>query len=179
MRRRIPIAINKLQRNNIIVPHIKEKGNIVYGARSIIAQLGLLSRQTKDWDMFSKNPKEDAIELQGKLDKQIGFDYFYHQSGVHEGTHKVKSIGFDLIKGTPDDEGIADFSKTPTPTPKHILINGIKYRKLNEEIAAKRKAASDPEYTFRKEKDLRDLNRIRTVKKAKTLRVSWNNLKNG
>lgn len=176
MRRRL-ILFNKLKRNNVIIPHIKERGNIVYGARSIQAQLGLLSRPTEDWDIFSKNPKKDANELQSKLDKQIGFDYFYSKQGVHKGTHKVKGLGFDMKKDTEDDEGIVDFTQMPRPIPSHIILRGMKFRRMKEEIAAKKKAVKDPAYEFRKEKDLGDLRRIETIQRAGNLKVGVNKLR--
>ena len=177
MRRNNRILFNRLNRNRVIIPHVSKPSNIVYGARSIAAQVGILSRPTEDWDVFSGNPKKDAVELQRKLDKQIGFDYFYNKPGFHKGTHKVKSIGFDMKKDTKDDESIADFTQMPKPIPRNKLINNVRYRILREEIAAKKKAIADPDYAFRKEKDSGDLRRIETIQRAGNLKVNVNKLR--
>jgi len=170
MRQPTNIILTKPFRKKIILGYAKEKGHIIYGARSIQAQLGTVSRQTEDWDVFAKQPRHSAKEVEKKLDKQIGFDYYYTQPGMHKGTHKIKSRGYDLKKGTKDDEGIADYTTTPKPTPKFVMINGIRYRKLNEEKRAKAKAIRDPAYKFRRQKDSNDLGLIRSVQRARRLK---------
>ena len=164
------IMLTKPFRQNIILKQAKDKGQIIYGARSIQAQLGVVSRQTEDWDVFAKQPQSSAKKVEKQLDKQIGFDYYYTQPGMHKGTYKVKSRGYDLRKGTKDDEGIADYTTTPRPTPKFVMINGIRYRKLNEEKRAKAKAIRDPNYKFRRQKDSNDLGLIRSVQRASNLK---------
>jgi len=170
MRRKVAIFTSNPFRQKIILNKAKQHKQIVYGARSIQAQLGILSRQTQDWDVFTSNPKTHAQETEKELDKQIGFDYYYTKPGVHKGTYKVKGKGFDLKKETIDDEGIVDYTSMPKPAPKFVILNGIRYRKLNEEIKAKKKAVKDPAYKFRKEKDQGDLNRIKTIQRAEIIK---------
>ena len=147
---------------------LKENKNIVYGARSINAQTGILQRQTQDWDAYSKNPKSTAHKLQKKLDKNVGGNYFYSKPAMHKGTWKVKGVGDDLIKDTKDDVDYADFSK-PEKKIGFVTIDGLRYRNLKDEIKAKKKAVADPEFKFRHEKDQKDLDRIKHNQRIKQI----------
>ena len=159
------------QQDNItkqIKKFLKKEGCTVYGARSINAQTGIMTRPTNDWDAYSKTPEKTAKKLQRELDKLVKGDYFYHKPAMHKGTWKVKTVGDDLIRDTPDDEDIADFSK-PEKKVKIKIIDGLRYRDLREEIKAKQKSIADPEFKFRHEKDQRDLDRIKANIKIKRL----------
>lgn len=147
---------------------LKETGSIVYGARSINAQTGIITRPTQDWDAYSNTPKKTANKLQKELDRIVKGNFFYHKPAQYKGTWKVKTIGDDLIKGTFDDEEVADFSK-PEKKPIIKVINGLKHRSLKEEIKAKQKAIADPEFKFRHAKDQADLDRIKANIKIKQL----------
>lgn len=146
--------------NDIILGVAKKRKQVVYGARSIQAQNNLFARDTKDWDILDKNPKQVAKIIEKLLDKSVGTDYYYTKEAEHKGTWKVKGRGIDNRKGTKDDESIADYSKLEKGIP-FITKNGIRYRTLKEEIKAKRKAVADPEFEFRHKKDKDDLNRIK------------------
>lgn len=154
--------------NKIILKIAKERKQIVYGARSIEAQAGLLSRSTNDWDIFDRNPKRSAQLLQKILDKQVGFDYYYMKPAEHKGTWKVKNKGMDSIKNTEDDESIADYTK-PDKKVAFIVKNGIRYRILKEELKRKVATVQDPEFEFRHEKDRNDINRIKGFIKIKNI----------
>lgn len=144
-----------------ILGRARRNNQIIYGARAIQKQIGIFSRPTVDFDIFSSSPEKDAQQEQAELDKIVGFDYFYSKKGVNPGTWKVKSKGKDGKKGTPDDEGIVDYTKTPSPKPKVKKINGIYYRNISEEIKGKKAALRDPQFAFRHAKDREDLQRIR------------------
>lgn len=154
--------------NKTILGVARKRKQVIYGARSIQAQNNLFARDTKDWDVFDKNPKKVAKIVEKLLDKQMGTNYFYTQEAVHKGTWKVKGIGMDLKKGTEDDESIADYSKLEKRTP-FVVKNGVRYRLLKEEIKAKKKSVKDPEFEFRHKKDKEDLNRIKGYLKVKRL----------
>ena len=154
---------------NVILKKLKKNKGIVYGARSIQAQNKILARSTTDYDVLVKQPKVEAFQLQKELDNLYGFDHFYAKEGMHKGTWKVKSKGFDMIQDTKDDVGWADFTKQTKPVPKFVLINGVRYRVLKEEIQAKKKALADKEFKFRHEKDRNDLNRLKAGIKIKQL----------
>lgn len=163
MRRQIITFLKSPRRSDIILNEAKGKKQTIYGARSIQAQLGIISRQTKDWDIFSDNPKKDAVSTEKKLDKFFGFDYHYTKEGKHKGTYKVKGKGYDLKKGTPDDEEVVDYTKIPKPKPKTVVINGVAYRDIKEEIKRKKEILKDKSYQFRHKKDRLDLGLIESV----------------
>lgn len=147
---------------------LKKQGIVIYGARSINAQPNILTRDTSDWDAYSNQPKKTANRLQRELDKIVKGNYFYSKPAIHKGTYKVKGIGNDLIRDNEDDESIADFSK-PDKKIKYKIINGLRYRNLKDEIKAKQKSISDPEFKFRYEKDKGDLDRIKANLKIQRL----------
>jgi len=140
-----------------VINFLKKKKNIVYGQRSINSQSKYLHRSTDDWDAYSKNPKSDAHKLQAKLDKIAAADYYYSKEAKHKGTFKVKGLGNDLVPSA-DDESIADFSK-PEGKIQTVKKDGVRYRHLKQEIAAKQRSLADPTQKFRHEKDKGDLDR--------------------
>ena len=144
-----------------ILNTVKKQKQIVYGGRSIQKQIGIFSRPTTDFDIFTSNPKSNAYAMEKKLDKIMGFDYFYKKKGMNKSTWKVKNKGKDMKKGTQDDEGVVDYTQTPKPKPKVKKINGVYYRNIKEELKAKRCALKDKEMSFRHKKDLEDIHRIK------------------
>lgn len=166
------LRVNVIDKQDVINARVKkfmkDQGLIVYGARSINAQANILTRDTSDWDAFSKKPKKTAYDLQKALDKIVKGDYYYSKPAIHKGTFKVKGIGNDLIRNTKDDESIADFS-IPDKKVKYKIINGMKYRNLKEEIRRKKFTLTEPEKKFRHAKDRADLDRIKANIKIKQL----------
>lgn len=160
--------------DKIILKLAKDRKQIIYGARSIQKQANLFARDTTDYDIFDKNPKKSARILQKLLDKNVGFDYYFSKKGKHEGTWKVKGKGDDLKANTEDDISIADYTDIkkhpyyPAKIP-YKIIDGIRYRILKEELRRKVATTKDPEYKFRKEKDMDDIKRIKGYIKVNRL----------
>lgn len=147
----------------------KKRKQTIYGARSIQAQASLFARDTKDYDIFDKRPKQASRILKDELNKIMGIKYYYNKPAKHQGTWKVKGKGADMKKETDDDENIVDYSINQYGKYKTVIINGNRYRDLKKEIERKKATINDPEYKFRKEKDQNDLNRIRNYLKVKCL----------
>jgi len=162
------IVDNQDRVNNAILKLVKKRNQIIYGARSIQAQNNLFARNTKDYDVFDKQPKKSAELLQRELDKVVGFDYYFKKEAEHKGTWKVKGKGIDMKANTPDDESIADFTKPDSKVP-FIVKNGIRYRILREELMKKQATVRDPEFKFRHEKDKDDIRRIKGYLKVQRL----------
>lgn len=158
--------LRKHYRKPVIIKQVKRDQNIIYGARAIQAQTGLLGRPTKDYDIYSDGPKKSAEKLQKSLDKAGGGNFYYSKPGKHRGTFKVKSVGPDAVKGTKDDEGIADFTK-PERKISFVTIGGVRYAKLSEEVKNKKRSLRDPASRFRHQKDAEDLARIRAYKRMR------------
>jgi len=157
-----------LEIDGVIKQLVKQRKQIIYGARSIERQAGLFSRPTQDWDVFDKNPKKASNILQKKLDKLVGFDYFFSKPAMHKGTWKVKGKGEDGKANTEDDVDVADYSK-PTEKIKYMTKDGIRYRILKTELQKKVSASKDPEFEFRHEKDKNDIRRIQGYLKIKSI----------
>jgi len=152
------------QQEKIIKKQAREEKNIIFGGRSIQAQIGMIgARATSDWDIFSNKPKKSAIKSEKSFDNLWGSNHFYIKEAQHKGTFKVMSKGNDGKKGTYDDFGIIDYSKMPSKKPKVILFMGNKYRKLSQEKSSKYKALRDKTQKFRWEKDREDVNRIKII----------------
>ena len=159
-------------RHTLIKKQVKKNKSIIYGARSMNRQLtyGFLERPTQDWDIYSKKPKRSARELERTLDFHSGRDvYFSQPSKYHKNTHKVFHKGGDMRKGTMDDIGIADYSKTPRGL-KIVRKNGLRYSHLNNTIRDKHKALRDPQFRFRWRKDKEDLNTIRVSNRLRKIK---------
>lgn len=166
-RSRVRDIIVWFDKDRIIQNNIRKNKDVVYGGRAIQAQIGPLARPTRDWDVFSKHPKKRALEVERKLDRESGRDIYYTiPSKQHKGTYKVYHKGPDLRKGTKDDVGIIDYTKSRRI--KTTTINGIKHAKLSEVIKDKRRALSNKAFAFRHEKDQEDINRIKLAR-----RVGW------
>lgn len=137
----------------------KEKG-IIYGAQSIKKQIPLFSRRTEDYDIFVNNPKKVAYSTEKKVESLYPGDQFFVKPAMHPGTYKLKNKGADGKPNTEDDISVADFTKMPRPRPKFKVFNGVRYRSIAQEIAAKKKILRDKEFAFRHKKDREDLNRL-------------------
>lgn len=147
----------------------RRRKQTIYGARSIQAQASLFARDTKDYDIFDKNPKFASQLLKKELNRIMGINYYFNKPAKHKGTWKVKGKGADMKAETEDDESIADYSTNQYGKYKTVFIKGNRYRDLKKEIQRKKATLKDPEYEFRKEKDQNDLNRIKGYLKVKCL----------
>ena len=165
----IRVHNTKGDRKKLILDRTRKNKDIIFGAQSIKAQIGIYARPTQDFDILTKNPKKSAMEAEKQLDKQIGFDHFYAKPAMHPGTWKVKSKGIDLRKNTDDDLEIIDYSKHPRPKPKTVNIMGVMFRNLAGEKAAKLNSLRDPAFEFRHKKDADDLRRIRNFQQSQKI----------
>lgn len=149
----------------IIRNRIRTTKNIMYGARAMNRQLPMMyHRHTEDFDIYSKKPRKDAIHLEKLLDRDSRGDNYYVKPAMHEGTFKVMDEGYDKIKGTKDDIGIADFSR-PTRKIRTVSMEGIRYAHLSERVKDAKRSLSEPMFSFRHEKDRKDLWRIKQGRK--------------
>ena len=141
---------------NTIMSTIGEK-EIIYGEMGLKARFPrYLERHTTDVDVYSPTPYRDALQAERKLDRAFGGDYFYTKEAIHHGTFKVSSHA--------NDEGYADFTRTPRNTPYNI-IRGKKYVTLAIEKQHRLRSLRDPKYKWRWGKDRDALNRLKIYEK--------------
>ena len=142
----------------------KRNNEILRGARAMNAQLsiGLLERGTEDYDLFSKRPKQSALELERELDRKAGGDFYYVKPLAHRGTFRVMDKGNDL-KSPHDDFGIVDYTKEPKGT-KKVMIDGLRHSHISERIKDAKQNLADPSAIHRHSKARGDLERIKVSK---------------
>lgn len=161
-------ALASFNRERTIEDFARRKKRTIYGGRAVVANIGGLARNTRDYDIASPNPRKDSSQLARVLNKQAGFpEYYNEQSKVTKGVWKTRDIGPDLRKNTPDDYTVVDFSKRKLP---YVIMDRTRYSTLGSTIADKRLALSDQQFAFRHAKDREDLNRIRAYQRLRRLR---------
>jgi len=153
---------HQTQRHSIIRKQIRNDNNTIYGARSMNAQLipSMIRRQTEDYDVLSKNPKQSAEKLEKALDANAGYDAYYTKPAEHKGTHKVISRG--MVRGVKtDDYTVADFTNPSSyRNVRTVKKNNLSYAHISERKKDALNSLNNPAYSFRHEKDRDDLNRI-------------------
>ena len=161
------MLIHKATIRKKILHSAKKNQETIYGARAMNVQLpSMFRRQTEDYDILTKNPKRRANEMQNKLDKLFGGDYFYSKPAINPGTHKVMNRGVNL-KCPKDDVGIVDYTRyEKIPTTKK---GGLSYERISHIIETKKRILKDRESKYRWEKDRKDLRRIRASNRFKRI----------
>ncbi len=152
------------ERNRNIVNRVvrsflaKRKVGIVHGTRATNAQLPRdLQRETLDWDVFVRNPKKRAIQLERALDKKFGGDFFRVKKGTGSPGIRVQKVISNIT-----DEGFVDFA-TPGRVVPSIPKRGVQFATLQDQLRRAESNIRKPELKFRRQKDM-DL--IRRAKKA-------------
>ena len=136
---------------DILLRTIKEK-EIIHGEQAVAVRLPQhLQRHTRDIDVFSETPQQDAEEAEDELDESFGGDFFEVTPAEHKGTFKVKS--------KVDGRTYADFSKPEEKIPSEE-IQGKNYVTIQFIKKRLRAILRDKEKAFRHAKDRDTLNRI-------------------
>jgi hypothetical protein len=139
--------------DNLVKLDAQKDKHIIYGAQAINAQLpGYLKKQTEDYDIYANNPKKEAKQMEKKLDKAFGGDFFESNPAEHSGTWKVKS---KVTK-----RGVVDYTK-PTKKIKSTIVGGNKYEKIKSIKKHIEKTLQDEASAYRHDKDFEALQRIR------------------
>ena len=152
--------IGREKADRAIKEFIKDCKLIVHGGKSVNAFLpDWLERETKDWDVFAKKDAEKyAKELEEKLDKRYGEDFFAVESAVHEGTYRIRNkVTGDVVADITLQDKAVDFKS----------VGGIRYATLEYHENKIAKDLDDPEKEFRHRKDTETLQRIQIYKKVK------------
>lgn len=134
-----------------IVKSFIRKDHILYGGKAINEQvMPGLRTASKDFDIFSKTPKQDAKALERELDRQAGADIFKVEKAKFPRTTKVKDL-----RG----ETVADFTEMPDKIKtKNIL--GRNVETIDSMVPKIKKTIRNPRNAHRRPKDSDNLNRI-------------------
>ena len=152
--------------NRVIRKRLGKTKRVVHGARAQNAQLPrfLERKSTVDWDVFAKNPKKAAIEMEMALDKKFRGDFF----GVKEG--KTKKLGVHKVFSKVTGEAHVDFSRPDRIVPV-VSKRGIRYANLKDQVDRAKQNLRNPEAQFRKEKDLSLIKRTRKFEKLRGKKI--------
>ncbi len=154
-------VINRVVRNFLS----KNKTGIVHGTRSTNAQLPRdLNRETLDWDIFVKNPKKRAKQLERALDKKFRGDFFHVKKGIGSPGVKVWKV-----KDNFNDEGFVDFATTEERVPS-IPKRGVRFAILKQQVAKAKRNVKNPELKFRRDKDQNLINRAKKANAGRRVR---------
>lgn len=142
----------------------KRKVGIVHGTRATNAQLPKrLNRKTLDWDIFVKNPRKRANQLERALDKKFRGDFFEVKRGVGSPGVKVWKV-----KSNVTGEGFVDFASTDRNVPS-IPKRGVQFATLRDQVNKAKENLKKPSLKFRAEKDRSLVNRARKFHKRRIL----------
>ena len=137
---------------NVILDLAQKERQVVYGQQSVNVQLpSKFRRETKDYDILTKKPKLMAEKLAKRLNKEYGEGEYTVEPAKYKKTFKVK-----------DKSGktIADYTLT-TKKPKSKEVWGVKYADLPSQERKLKRILKDEASSFRHDKDLDTLNKIR------------------
>lgn len=133
---------------------------IVFGGKAVNAYLpAWLDKETKDWDILTPgSSKKAASDLEARLNKHYGGEYFSIEPAIHEGTFRIRSkvTGVVVADISMKDRQI-DFKKR----------QGVNYATLDFLEEEAENVLSDPEKSFRHNKDRDTLQRIKVLKRVK------------
>lgn len=159
------IKRNKGVVNRVIRGRLAKTKRVVHGGRAQNAQLPtILQRKTVDWDVFAKNPRKAAKEMEKALDKKFRADAFRVRAG------KTKSLGVMKVISNETGEGFVDFAIPDRVVPT-IAKRGVRFATLKDQVARAKANLPDPERAFRRAKDLEFLRRIKQFEKIRGRKV--------
>jgi len=143
--------------DNAVIDEVKRRKHIIHGAKSANLQMPEpFQRQTKDWDVWARSPREAQDKMEDYLDKVAGYDAFAETSIPLSGSNETVYRVVDRLTG----HEVVDFVKTPKDA-KYKLINGVRYETLDYAKKIYQNIIRNPEINYqRKMKSRRDLERI-------------------
>lgn len=132
---------------------------VVYGATGLNIHMPRhLRSHTRDIDMYTRNPKVSAHQLEEHLDEVFGGDYFEVERAQYPNTYKVKSRVTLKTR--------ADLTKPKTKIHSKY-VRGQKVASIRQIIKNRKASLRNPEAKFRHQKDKLALEKIRLSKKQK------------
>ena len=143
--------------NKVIKKFLKEKSLTLYGGMSHNLQLPKhLKKHTKDFDIYSKTPKKTAREIEKRLDKAMGGNFYYTTPARFKNTMKVKSF---ITENTIADATFFD-KEIPTKNVQEIKMQTVDFAGKRSENILK-----DKSLFFRHPKEREFLRRLKARKK--------------
>ncbi len=153
---------NKNLVNRFVRGRLAKTGRIVHGTRATNVQLPrfLKRKPTVDWDVFAKNPKKAAINMEKFLDKKFKGDFF----DVREG--KTKRLKVHKVFSNITGETQVDFSIPDRKVPT-ISKRNVRFATLKDQVEKAKSKLRDPSEIFRADKDRSLVERVRIFEKLR------------
>lgn len=148
----VGFILGREERDRIILTRVKKDKSIIYGSRAVNSQvMGALTADTRDYDIYDKTPNKSAHRLEHSLDRNAGHNAYTTRPALHKGTTKVVHIK--------SQTGVADYTKPKGQVP-FIIINGVRYRRLDEEKRRRLLILKDKKSKYRWAKDKDAIHRM-------------------
>lgn len=111
----------------VVIRQTRKNKNILYGAFGMNYLLGKgYRRNTKDIDIYSKQPLKNALETENTLDDNIGLDIAYVEIAPYSGTTGRGKVHRVRIRGIGNNNPVVvDYNKTPKNI-KIVKKNGVR-----------------------------------------------------
>ena len=153
---------NKKIINRVVRGRLAKTKRILHGTRAQNEQLPIVleRKPTVDWDVFAKNPKIAAMNMEKALDKKFGGDYFDVKKGV------TKKLKVHKVFGKITGESFVDYSIPDRKIPT-IAKRGVKLATLKDQVEKAKENIKKPELKFRRDKDLSLIRRARKFEKMR------------
>lgn len=146
--------------DRVVRGRLAKTGRTVHGSRAQNEQLPRnLQKKTKDWDIFAKDPKKAAMNMEKALDKKFGGDFFKTKKGTGSPGVKVYKV-----KSNVTDEGFVDFASPKREIPT-VSKRGVNMATLADQIRQAKENVSNPKVKYRHAKDLDLIRRYNKFKK--------------
>ena len=143
---------SELTIRSIVLNLAQKKGQIVQGTRALNPQLPIrLQRKTEDYDILTNNPKKSAKETAEYL-KRYTSKTVELRPAKHKGTYRV------IVNG----KVVADYTQITRKIPTKKIL-GVKYVDIKQIKRGANKRVNISTKSFRREKDLDTLERIRQI----------------
>ncbi len=149
---------NKFIIEQKILNQVRNNESIIHGQRAFnFFMPSHLDRHTEDYDVFSKNPKKSAKQLEKALEKALNGNFFDIKKGRFKDTYKVVS--------KVSNKSVADFTKPSKKIPIKKSFDNIKYATIKFQEKKLKKLVKDPAKKFRRDKDKESLKKIKVFNK--------------
>ncbi len=165
MTKPISLRRNRGVIDRVVRGRLAKTKRIMHGGRAQNEQLPKrLQRKTVDWDIFAKNPRKAARNMERALDKKFKGDAFRVKPG------KTKSLGVMKVVSNETGEGFVDYAK-PDRMVQTVSKRGVRMASLKDQKTRATMNLKDPERAFRRAKDLEFLGRIKKFEKIRGKKI--------
>lgn len=156
---------NKPLINRFVRQRLGKTKRIVHGSRAQNVQLpSFLNRPPEDWDIFAKNPKKAAINMEKWLDKRFKGDFFGVRPGI------TKKLKVHKVFANTTGRGVVDFS-IPDRKVDTVTFRKIRFASLRDQKKRALKNIKDPVKMFRRAKDKDLIKRIKIFERQRGRKI--------